>query len=77
VIAAFDPLKLVTLTGTSVVGGLSLLNPKTPGDNKTVSAPVVMISEITPASGAGSTPCTLLASAVLLATSVYNLTQEA
>ena len=64
------PLKFVTLIGISVVGLDSLLKPHTNGDIKTVSAPVVIISATPPASGAGSTPCVLLESAVLLAVSV-------
>ena len=68
---------LVTLTGMLVVGVPSLLKPNAPGLIKIVLAPVVITSAITPALGAGSTPSSLLASAVLLVESVYNLTHDA
>jgi len=67
VIDAVAPLLFVTLTGILVVTGLSLLNPIVAGLIKTVSAPVVITSAITPLPGVGSTPSSLLASAILAA----------
>ena len=67
----------MTLHGIVVVGGPSRLNPKAPGEIVTVSEPVVITSAITPASAAGSVPSALLASAVLAAAVVYNLTLAA
>ena len=57
----------VTLHGIEVVGVDSRLKPITPGDTITVSAPAVITSAITPASGAGSVDSDLLLSAVRVA----------
>ena len=76
-IVADAPDLLVTAIGIAPVGTVSLLNPKAPGLIKIVCDPVVMTSAITPALGVGSVPSNLEESAVLLASSVYNLTQAA
>ena len=77
VIAEDEPERFVIFTGIFVVGELSLLKPNAPGLIRTVCAPVVITSAITPALGNGSTVDALDASAVLDAASEYILIQAA
>ena len=76
-IACVEPLVLVTAQGIVVVTGFSLLKPTAPGDTKTVSAPDVITSAMTPEPGVGSFPELLPLSDVLEALSEYILTQAA
>jgi hypothetical protein len=67
VIAAVEPLLLVTANDMFVLGDVSLLNPIAPGLINIVCDAVEITSAITPEPGVGSAPSALLASAVLAA----------
>ena len=69
------PDRFVTASGSEVVA--PEVYPMTAGPKFTVVPVAVIVSATTPASGAGSTDCKRVASAVLDEVSTYNRTQAA